>query len=186
MLVAPKTVSSNPEDDQIIAAFASIKKSIAANRQTITEELFVNVFLPFFKDSPEADPRVTMSTWYGVAGGAFNEVNVLDRSGAVLFAVPPVMSNKLVAPISREGGKALSSLLALSARRDKIIPGTGSALLTEGLKRFDFMADNATDVMGQYKTRWNEIMARYDTEGGKGDSNATNNTGDDGLDLFEF
>lgn len=179
--------TNSAEDDQIIAAFANVRKSIVAERQTISEDLFVGAFLPFFLNSPTADERISMKTWYGIAGGAFNEVNVVDRAGKVIFAVPPIMSNKLVAPISGNGGKALSSLMAHASRRDQLIPGTGSALLTEGLKRFEFVSPDAEEVMSGYQARWAEIVARYaDVLNSSDGSKSINITGDEGLDIFEF
>jgi hypothetical protein len=184
MSTALASPAHSAEDDQIIAAFTSIREGIVASRQTIAEDMFVSVFLPFFLNAPDVDKRITMQTWYGIAGGAFNEVNVLDRAGKVIFAVPPVMSNRLVAPISREGGQALSSLLKHAARRDQLIPGTGSSLLTEGLKRFDFISDQADDVHREYRDRWDAIIARYASS--KNAGGHTIITEDNGLDLFEF
>ena len=186
MTSAPASSPNSPEDDQILSIFASVRQTIVAERTTISEELFSNVFLPFFNNSPTADPRISMNTWYGIAGGAFNEVNVLDRTGKVLYAVPPVMSNKVVAPISREGGRALSSLLNLAARRDKLIPGTGSALLSEGLKRFDFVVPGADGIMSEYRERWDAINARYTTGKDGATTTETNTEKDDGLGIFDF
>jgi hypothetical protein len=177
-------VYTKAEDDEIIRTFTNLRAGLVNDRKEIPEEVFVNVFLPFFSDAPEADKRVTMDTWYGISGGAYNEVNVLGRDGRVLYTVPPVMSNRLVAPITREGGRALSSLLATAQRRDAMIPGTGSALLAAGLDRFDFTSPNANEVMSEYKTRWNEIIQRYDQP--KDGAAASKKAADDGLDIFEF
>ena len=102
-----------------------------------------------------------MQTWYSIAGGPYNEVNVIGPGGKVIYVVPPVMSNRLVAPLGGAGGQALSSLLSTAMRRDTMIPGTGGALLSNELQRFDFTSPNANKIMNNYTQRWNDIYARY-------------------------
>lgn len=181
------TPQSLPADsDQIISLFKSIRANIDTRPTArVREDLFSKGFLPFFLGLPESDPRITMEVWHGLAGGPYNEVSVVDASGKVLFSVPPTMSNRMVAPMTGEGGRALSSLLSHATIRETHIPGTGAHLLQEGLKRFEFISADRDEHALSFQKRWDEIIARYYPHLASGESKQPENK-DDGNSIFDF
>jgi hypothetical protein len=72
------------------------------------DEFYFSAFLPFFAGDENLPYPVNIETWINVAGGAFNEVDVVkvvDGKKTVLFTVPSVLNRNLVKPTAKRDGE---------------------------------------------------------------------------------
>lgn len=69
------------------------------HKSTINEIVFVEMFLEFFynfaKYKKITDDKLLLK-WFDLSGSPYNEVDVLDREGKVLFTVPPIYAKSVV------------------------------------------------------------------------------------------
>ena len=71
-------------------------------RNQISAEAFKHCFLPFFlgeKVAPEVTqgrPQPDLGHWIAVAGGPYNEVDLVDAAGNVVLTVPPAMDSEVL------------------------------------------------------------------------------------------
>lgn len=131
---------------------------------TIPEENFVRVFLPFFNGDEELNIyNVTMRHWHGVAGGPFNEVNVADRNGNIIYTVPPVFDNTAISVKEtsvRDGLTEMINVVGLMAHQSPI---KSSNFLRNYLTELHERMVDKTFVL-EHILAWNKIFLRYDLD----------------------
>ncbi|WP_144106650.1 hypothetical protein [Paraburkholderia sp. BCC1886] len=146
----------------------------------LPEDEFVHVFLPFFeiyvkhlaentsyaqltKDLALLKHKVGMADWISIAGTPYKGVDVFDKSGAVLFRVPPVFEYQGVNPVRDVNDRSQAPLGEVMKTADQymqIHPAQGTQFMNVALaQRLRTMRS------GQHLVRhvlaWNAIMARY-------------------------
>lgn len=149
--------------------------SVGANAK-LPEDVFVNVFLPFFAGEKT---EVTAVNWFNVArgdfdpalaeqlgdsmrmaSGSYREVDVIDAAGNVIFTVPPLLDRLAVRTLKRQRGvDSVSDIIHQARDYSNLSPMHGQQHLERELnERGDRMF---TPHVDEYATRWAAIMARY-------------------------
>ena len=137
----------------------------------LPEALFTEYFLPVFKQTPEEIEKLTqqerairdqlLQDWVKVAGGVFNEVNIIDQAGNILFTVPALKSTAVINPKKNENHPGFSHVVA-TARLMEFQSPTKS--LEYQKKEFTKTLLSQVEKKGVYKTdeeRWIDIFNRY-------------------------
>lgn len=138
-----------------------IKSEMQAVRPKVPEHVFVNLFLPFFANLPNKNPKVNLGVWTAYIKHPNMEVDVVDDNDNALFSVPPIMSPKLLNPMSHEAGRSLQHSLYLAAIRQDRDPKKAQEVFDGILKRFDFVAGDRDEKLEAYRKRWVAIFERY-------------------------
>lgn len=134
------------------------------DRASIPEQVFVQYFLPYFRnpDSEENRESVILNKWLELSGGPYNEVNIINHKGEVLYEVPPVYHNDTVdLNILRENnvdlnyvGKAYDNMTVRS-------PEMGDSIINEGLGSLPKFVHNINNNL-ELKDKWKKIFKRYE------------------------
>lgn len=135
------------------------------------EYVFVNTYLPMFFAGgkvTEADGTVVelpVTAWLErYAGTAYNEVNVVDAHGNILFIVPPLTASagtyqsKVHAPGQEDINNIFTDASLLMHREVDI---HGQKLTAIGGKFLSDLDKTTTTTRNEYRQRWLDIYARY-------------------------
>jgi hypothetical protein len=148
--------------DQALAEYSQVPP----DRYQLDEYRFVNVFLPFFAGDEKLPYPVTTNHWVNVAGGMFrggmyNEVDIVNDKGEVLFTVPPVADRSNHVPFQSERGQSSIANVVESAKNLANVHPAQSLnyLRTELAARYASMREQGHAL--EYVRRWNAIFARY-------------------------
>lgn len=135
----------------------------------ITEDVFVNVFLPFFSGehntySVGLGNWITVASGYNQTGGQFKEVDVIDTNGNLLFSVPPIYDRSALKPVKLSDTIALPQLF-----EQAVVLGSIKPSLRDKQHRHIFEAllnkmNNPNSNAREYLLRWNNIFVRYNRE----------------------
>jgi len=158
---------ANKQRESILEISKDLKTSLEEEgRAKIREDIFVNVFLPFFAGE-ENKYKVGLGNWETVAsngglpGGLYREVEVVNDENEVLFSVPPIYDRDGIKPvklsdrISLEGLFEQAKLLALI--KPNLAVNQQNSIFSHLLTKMT----NATDKTAEYIKRWNDIFLRY-------------------------
>lgn len=138
--------------------------------RSVPEAVFVNTFLPMFFVGGVANVdgekiRLPLTAWIEhYAGSAFNEVNVLDEKGNVLFAVPPmtISAGTYQSKLMTIPGVDINTAFAdasMSIQNESDPNGHKLGSLSD---RFLTDLEKTTeDVRETMRRRWIEIYMRY-------------------------
>lgn len=131
------------------------------SRPRLQEYIFVNVFLPLFHGDEENIYNATMNTWLSVAGSPFNEVDIIDNNGKILFTVPPVYNRNNVHPVDPNIGlPSVASMVATAKQYAQMHPRQGEAYLKSELNKRAMLVENEGQHLVNLNA-WNEIFKRY-------------------------
>ena len=150
----------------------------------LPEALFKEYFLPIFKQSPEEIAKLSpedtknrerlLSDWVKVAGGHYNEVDIIDDAGNVLFSVPALLRTAVINPKKDDRHPGFSAIIAHANLLEHQSP---TRSLDFQKKEFTKKAVSIYDKSGVYKEeeqRWLDIFNRYKSEAStKSDSTST-------------
>lgn len=136
----------------------------SADRPRFPERYFQGIFLPYFAGD-EHPPYPTADTvmWIGrVAGSPFQEVDIIDASGAVLFTVPPMMDRGAVDPkrATERGGPSLGHIIHSAQQYALMSPSQGSHYLQQKLTEKALIMKVPSNVLRNIEA-WNHIFERY-------------------------
>jgi len=125
----------------------------------LPEAVFVEYFLDYLKN-PAAQPESTlMSKWIELAGGPYNEVNIIDGSGNVLYAVPGIFAAPNI-DYGSLGNYNFSEIAANYNLKKKLTAAQATNYLGSILGGMDSSLHvNAQGII----MRWANIFSRYDT-----------------------
>lgn len=162
-------------DEELSLASKGIEAVASNMRHQLDEYRFVNVFLPFFAgdedlmyfkdDELETATSKAMRTWVNVAGGAFNEVDIVRKAEngtlEVVCTVPPVLNREALKPVdSRDGEPTVFSAIAVAQNLTNHHPAQGQRYLDNYLsQRLTRMQTRGTRL--EEAVRWNKIFAHY-------------------------
>lgn len=130
----------------------------------IAEQFFVDVFLPMFAGDEHAPWGATPNMWVNMAKGPFNEVNVVNTQGELLFAVPAMVSQNAIKAIDGTGASARMQTVGNMVEMAKMYANRGpmavqNVIKSELDKRSFLFADK--NISAENIRRWNEIFTRY-------------------------
>lgn len=145
-------------EDEIKQIHADMQR----DRPSIPEDVFKHVFLPFFAGTPkeELKYKVDIGNWLAVAGNVFQEVDVVDPAGTVLFAVPPVMDRHANMPNQSEEAGTIPSLMMTVEQLRMRSPRQAAAFMDRHLTNQATAMFNPNNIL-PFLRRWNEIFVRY-------------------------
>lgn len=126
--------------------------------KTVSEQIFVQVFLPLFAGDKELPYKVTMQHWLNMAGGWFNEVAIVNDRGEELFRTPPLADRNLVAPGA--GKHKIAHAVITAQQYSAISPADSEAYIRNSLAaHLNSIASKGNTL--HFIQRWNDIMVRY-------------------------
>lgn len=132
-------------------------------RVQLEEMKFREVFLPFFAELPMEQRRykdVDLGHWRTVAGGNFNEVDVIDENGKIAFTVPPIADRLAMTVRSANSGMAVSDLVRRTSLLANQSPIAANRVLAESLRERTNAFFNKANIIKHIKA-WNAIYAYY-------------------------
>lgn len=155
-----KTETQSREIDEIFNNLNTVtKESITA----LPEEVFVRNFLPFFAGEPVAD-TINLNVWFGIAGNPYMPVNVVDKSGVVLYTVPAFFDRGAV-DISRVDNRAspLHHVLKTAEQLNRVHPKRAEAYFEQQLNMRN-MTNLDKALHDRNAQIWEDIFKRYGKE----------------------
>ncbi len=136
----------------------------------ISEDNFVNVFLPFFAGE-ENIYDVSLGNWVSVASmsghlsaGQFREVDVVDNEGNILFTVPPILDRDAIKPAKLDDRATLPILMEQANLLGAIKPSLKINMQNKIFNSLLDKMDNGNERARSYLVRWNDIFTRYGRE----------------------
>jgi hypothetical protein len=147
------------------SAINAITESLAEVniRMQLEEYKFREAFLPFFLDTPIAERKykeVNLGHWRTVAGGNFNEVDVVDEHGVVVFTVPPIADRLAMMARTASSGLAVSDLVQRTSQLANQSPHAASKILASALRERTNAFFNKANILKHIEA-WNKIYAYY-------------------------
>lgn len=149
----------------------------------LPEEIFVNYFLPYFKEPLNDKSKVSeeilkrrdkmLREWIAIAGSLFSEVDIIDVAGKVLFTVPALNNTNVINPIRSEGAPSFETIANMAERLQMLSPAKSVNYQNERLQ--DKLEDmsKGRHKFTEIEKRWISIFERYpDTK-----SNSSNSSG---------
>lgn len=133
----------------------------------ISEDNFVNVFLPFFANE-ENLYNVGLGNWITVAtangqfpSGQFREVDVVDDAGRVLYSIPPVYDREAIKPKKISDKISYDQLIQQAEKLGTIKPSLKTKLSNQIFTALLNKMKSGDNKAIEYLTRWNDIFIRY-------------------------
>lgn len=148
---------------QIEGVVSDLAKTASATRPTFPERYFVGIFLPYFAgDEKPPYPTMDLGAWVGrVAGSPFQEVDVIDPSGKVLFTVPPMLDRSAVdLEASQHRGQPIAHIVRSAQQLTLMSPRQGALHLQEKLTQKALIMKAPASVVRNIEA-WNKIFERY-------------------------
>lgn len=134
------------------------------DRASIPEQVFVQYFLPYFRnpDAEENKESVILNKWLELSGGPYNEVNIINPKGEVLYEVPPIYHNDTVdLNILKENNVDLNYVGKAYDNMAVRYPEMGNNIINEGLGSLPKFIHNINNNL-ELKDKWKKIFKRYD------------------------
>ena len=150
---------------EVVAQVNQITKTLPAVdmvRKTVPANIFYHHFLPFFrgdlvKESNHVErAERLMRHWMTIAGGPFNEVDVIGLSGEVIATVPKIYDNRAIQPvridvdIRRAVAMSMQDPLMQTASFMRILQNIGNAM------------PNTTADCKVDKSAWDRLFAVFE------------------------
>lgn len=128
----------------------------------LPEELFVSNFLPFFLGVNKVERNEDfLPTWISVAGTPAADVDIIDKSGKVIFTVPSFIDSEFINPLKNTTGLSYSDIIAMSTLYGNNIPKQGADVLNKGLSdKINRLKDKSPNYASKIKM-WETIFIRY-------------------------
>lgn len=172
-------------DHDIDQAYSDLFEKNKQNNQ-LPQELFVNIFLPYFAGKVKDDVHLNLTTkWVAVAGSTMNPVDVIDNDGNKLFTVPPLMSSDFLREQDNLRGKSFNDIFNNAQNQAARLPTLGGRIIAaEGSAKINSMGVAPENSQVE---QWNAIFDRYGIDHPKTESGKPINTqksnGSDELDF---
>lgn len=148
--------------DQIKMISDNLGQVAAGDRPRLAVRIFEGIFLPYFAgDEKRAYPQADVGWWVGrVAGNPYQEVDVVDNAGEVLFTVPPMLDRTAVDAKLNGQGAGVAHIVASAQQYALLSPMAGSNYLQAELTKKALIMRVPANVVGHLQ-RWNAIFERF-------------------------
>lgn len=146
---------------EISDALKHMRKVEETDKPKITEEAFVQRLLPLLLNQQE-ETDVDVTVWLEIAGNPHREIDVADRSGTVLFTVPPLVARTPTLAPTREGRglNGIGEILATySAKQASEHPVAAHVFLEHALRNEILTPDQ--QLLLECLRKWVFIYERY-------------------------
>ena len=133
-----------------------------SSNHTLPEEVFVDVFLPFFAGEEKVDSQNnTVAKWISVAGTPMAEVTIIDNNGDTLFSVPSIFDTSVIDVVKKDIRLGLKEIVANKEIHSRNIPAAGEKYIVNALDQKANAILRPSLVVEKNAARWNEILTRY-------------------------
>jgi len=123
----------------------------------LPEEVFVEYFLDFFRNGGYLTDSPLLLKWIELSGSMYNEVEIIDNQGNILYVTPPLMgSPELDSSLENTNFSNIVNTYQLKANN---LPVMGLNYLNTQLNGVDKMVTSGEQNM--YTTRWLNIFNLY-------------------------
>lgn len=138
------------------------QQAISPIRGRLPEDIFVNYFLPYFVNRQSGYPNEEkiVSDWISVAGGPYNEVDILDAGGKPIFTVPSLMNTTSFNP-QNESAIKYADLVATAEAYRVMSDVHANNFLQEALTVKFREVFAPTDKIFSSEQRWFAIFKLY-------------------------
>lgn len=135
---------------------------VAGANSKLPEEIFANYFLQYFSGEAASGREAKFQQeWISIAGTPMREVDIIDKTGNVLFAVPALFDTNVIEVSKRSLGESLNDIYKNYDLRNNNIPAVATNYLNAALAdRVDEIIKPA-NVKQVNTVRWENIMKRY-------------------------
>lgn len=132
-------------------------------RPRLPENIFANVFLPYFINSkPVDDNSDVLVNWIAIAGTPTNKVDIIDQNNNVLFTVPPLIDSDLMSAKIR--GPNFNDIIRAGRQESSRLPGLGDDFVVSvGTARIKALERSH---VSNYAKEWDVIRKYYKLDGG--------------------
>lgn len=155
----------SPEMEELIADNNRLDNFLnnEIEKRYLPESLFVTNFLPYFCGELELTQNTKLlDMWYTIAGGQFNEVDIVDISNTVIFTVPAIVNSDIINPRANRGDLSFSDIVTLSKLKSNITPVAGDNALQQGLViKIEQLREKKITSFSNNEERWLSIFKRY-------------------------
>ncbi len=129
---------------------------------TLPENVFVEVFLPFFSGERSFDEsNDIIINWISIAGNPTKEVKIVDDIGNVLYTVPPIMDTTCIDFKNDRKGQAIGNIMANYELHKGQLPIVGKNYLDGSIDNRLKSLTKDSEVLTENEKRWNSIFVRY-------------------------
>lgn len=149
----------NTQTEQISKVIDSITKTLEESKNEkaiMPESVFKTFFLDFFyKFANHEVESTTLLKWIELAGGPYNEIDIVDNNANVLFTVPPVY----VKPVFvKADGFNVSELPTTFEQKNSVSPKSANSFLNSKLTE---IKSTAVVDGNNVQMVWISIFKRY-------------------------
>jgi hypothetical protein len=134
----------------------------------LPEDIFRNVFLPYFTGQQTENIENVTTQWVGIAGSAMSKVDIIDTQGNVLFTVPELMNTSGLDVIKRRAGDSLEDRTSTYHSHALTSPALARNYLQQGLDGKLNQMVSVEKAKGAFKDRsneWNKVFSYYGLNG---------------------
>lgn len=154
-------------EKEISGIVSDLNAATAGERPRFAERLFVGIFLPYFAGDKPLPYPVDSSVWVArVATNPFQEVDVVDIQGQVLFTVPAMFDRSALDPGRAAGSKdslPVEHIVKSAQQLRYLHPLHGEAYLETKLTEKALIMRVPTNILHNLDV-WNKIFVRYGRE----------------------
>ena len=138
------------------------EQAVTPIRGRLPEDIFVGYFLPYFVNRQAGYPNEEkiVQDWISVAGGPYNEVDILDAGGKPAFTVPSLMNTSSFNP-QNESEIKYADLVATAEAYRVMSDVHANNFLQEALTVKFREVFSPTDKIFTAEQRWFAIFKRY-------------------------
>ena len=149
------------EARRLIDEVTEIMDQLDSARAKMSEKIFVDNYLPFFKNLSKSDPNSPLLLqWLSFAGGSYHEVDLIGSNGEVVAVVPPLMSRHAL-DIDKLEHVSFSQTVTEYERLKDIDPFRANAFLNTEMSQLP-KCIHPGDAKEQAK-RWVKLFKRYES-----------------------
>jgi len=153
---AERAMTTKETSDTIKKIHDNIKNSLV--NSVIPEMVFIEYFLDFFKYPAKHADSPLLSKWIELSGGPYNEVDVVNAEGKIIYTVPgaympPVANFEILSNYN------FANIASNYQMKKKITSAQATNYISTILSTIpDLLRPNVE----MYINRWASIFARYD------------------------
>lgn len=140
--------------DQINSIYNDL---IVIENAKLPEDIFVEHFLDHFRYGGGDISNPLNIKWIELSGSVYNEVDIIDDLGNIIYTVPPLLDR---ATIDEESVKLnFSNIAATYVLKSNNLASVGTNYLNNKIGNLDKMVESNSNNM--YAARWANIFTRY-------------------------
>lgn len=154
--------------EAIGTAFDELVTKPLQDAARLPEDIFKNLFLPYFNGEKKVEGTDILAKWYMIAGSALQEVSVIDGRGNELFRVPPIQRTSIYDPLanankdgSKKGEMSIGEISAFAEQLSSTIPIRGVTFRERAMDSKIEQLSTVELALKDDAVRWQAIFDRY-------------------------